>query len=393
MFRLGSEAEALGLHHHALIHHTDASGWPYPAGQCPIRQVVATGESREAWEDRFYRVNGKDFPVEVYASPLRDESGAVEGAVVSFRDISERRELEAARSQLVAILEATPDFVSFADPDGTVRYINRGGREMLGLPGPDAEGAEEGLPPELREGGPAGCYAHPEWARRLVQDEGIPTAIREGQWRGETALVDAGGNEIPVSQVILAHYDESGELARLSTIMRDISEQKRLEEQLEEKATHDLLTGVSNRLRFEQVLSHEIHRSDRDRSPLSLIMFDLDHFKEVNDTCGHAVGDTVLTEVAERVARAIRSADLLARWGGEEFMVLLPETGRTGACNLAEKLRAVVADTPFSEAGHLTMSLGVTQRRPGEAEDPLLSRVDSALYRAKSAGRNRVVYA
>jgi diguanylate cyclase (GGDEF)-like protein/PAS domain S-box-containing protein len=391
MFRLGAESEALGLHHHALIHHTDASGWPYPVEQCPIRQVVATGQSREAWEDRFFRVNGKDFPVEVYASPLRDESGAVEGAVVSFRDISERRALEAARSQLVAILEATPDFVSFADPDGTVRYINRGGREMLDLPG--ADGAEEELPPELREWKQAGCYAHPEWARRLVQDEGIPTAIREGQWRGETALLDAQGNEIPVSQVILAHYDEAGELARLSTIMRDISEQKRLEEQLEEQATHDLLTGVSNRLRFEQVLSHEIHRSDRDRTPLSLIMFDLDHFKEVNDTCGHAVGDTVLTEVAERVARAIRSSDLLARWGGEEFMVLLPETGRTGAYNLAEKLRLVVAETSFPEVGPLTISLGVTQRRPGEAEDPLLSRVDSALYRAKSAGRNRVVYA
>jgi len=387
MLGLSSEAAVLGRQYHSLIHPPDTGA---ADSADPVQEVMANGEPRPPWEDRYVRSDGTTFPVEVYVAPLTDDEGRFAGVVVSFQDISARRELESARSQLVAILEATPDFVSFADPDGTIRYINRGGREMLGLP----VGGEGGpLSPVLGGEQRAGDYAHPEWARRLLRNEALPTAVAEGRWQGESALLNQAGEEIPVSQVILAHYGDAGELVRLSTIMRDISEQKRLEAELEAEATHDPLTGVSNRLRFEQVLAHEIRRSDRDGRPLSLIMFDLDHFKQVNDGHGHAVGDRVLTTVAQRVQEAMRASDLLARWGGEEFMVLLPDTGRAGAQQLAEKLRAVMAEAAFPPVGHLTVSLGVTQRQPLEGEDPLVLRVDEALYRAKAEGRNRVASA
>ncbi|SNR91483.1 GGDEF domain-containing protein [Desulfurobacterium atlanticum] len=155
-------------------------------------------------------------------------------------------------------------------------------------------------------------------------------------------------------------------------------------------ATRDMLTGALNRHKFLEFLSHEFEKSKRFNLPLSLIMFDIDFFKKVNDTYGHDAGDMVLKRVVEIVKNNIRKIDKLVRWGGEEFIILAPNTDVKGAVCLAEKLREEIEKADFGKIGKITASFGVAGMADGDTVDDLLKRVDEALYKAKQKGRNRV---
>lgn len=160
--------------------------------------------------------------------------------------------------------------------------------------------------------------------------------------------------------------------------------------ELERRASHDALTGLWNRHRFEIALDEELDRIARYGSTCALIMLDIDHFKQINDTFGHDVGDRVLTQLGAILGAEIRSPDRAARWGGEEFMILLPETGLTAGAWAAERLRRHVAVSGFEGPERITTSLGVTVCDGQEQRSDLLKRLDDALYRAKQQGRNRV---
>ena len=153
----------------------------------------------------------------------------------------------------------------------------------------------------------------------------------------------------------------------------------------------DKLTGLYNRIQLDKVLNAEIIRSERYNSTFSLIIIDIDHFKLVNDTFGHQTGDRVLLEFAQILKNSVRSADTVGRWGGEEFIVICPETNQEGAEKLAEHLRELVAEHVFTKVGQKTASFGVATYTPGEKEQELISRADEALYEAKNSGRNKVV--
>ncbi len=162
---------------------------------------------------------------------------------------------------------------------------------------------------------------------------------------------------------------------------------------LEQMALTDPLTGLSNRRSIEPQLEGEVSRARRHRVPLSVLLADLDHFKQVNDRHGHSVGDEVLREVARRVETILRREDRAARWGGEEFLILLPETDASRAQIVAEKIRRSIAETPLTVSElsiPLTISLGVAAWHEDSNVDELIRRADQALYRAKACGRNRV---
>ena len=144
---------------------------------------------------------------------------------------------------------------------------------------------------------------------------------------------------------------------------------------------------------LDKTIAREINRATRHRQPLALIMFDLDNFKEVNDTYGHDAGDTVLKEVARIVRGLVRSPDLLGRWGGEEFLIVAPQTDSAQARGLAERLQQAIAAHPFERVGSITASFGVAEYRPPESADTWLKRADEALYSAKQDGRNQVATA
>jgi diguanylate cyclase (GGDEF)-like protein/PAS domain S-box-containing protein len=175
------------------------------------------------------------------------------------------------------------------------------------------------------------------------------------------------------------------------TTNRDITVLKNAEEKLQQLSTTDTLTGAYNRRMFMDALGREMKRASRYGKPFSLLMFDIDHFKVVNDEFGHDVGDRTLIEVVRLSAKAIRESDVLARWGGEEFMVLLPETTMDMALSLSGRLRERISEHEFADIGHLTISIGVAHLDQDDTVDTLLKRVDGAMYVAKESGRNQVV--
>ncbi len=182
---------------------------------------------------------------------------------------------------------------------------------------------------------------------------------------------------------------EALERARDTAELANLELQEALNE-LEQAAGTDRLTGAWNRRRFEEAAQGEMALARRRRDPVSLIVLDLDHFKRVNDTHGHAAGDTVLQGAVEALRGVLRASDRVARWGGEGFLVLAPATPLAGALALAEKARAALAEREHPGVGSVTGSLGVAEHRPGEMLEAWVARADAAVYRAKEGGRNRV---
>lgn len=180
---------------------------------------------------------------------------------------------------------------------------------------------------------------------------------------------------------------------RYEGILINIQVKKDYEMKLMDLATIDRLTGIHNRHFFDNLIEDEMHRSARYDESLSLMIFDLDRFKQVNDTWGHDVGDEVLKLTTKVVADNIRKSDVFARWGGEEFIVLLPHTSRKGAAVLAEKVRSALENTLHPYAGVVTASFGVSEYIKDEPFTDWFKRVDEALFKAKDSGRNCVVVA
>ncbi len=197
-------------------------------------------------------------------------------------------------------------------------------------------------------------------------------------------------------------FNEKHEVTHVIEYARDITDRKTMEEEKERLinklnllSTTDSLTGLLNRRALNDILEHEIDRASRYLTDLSLIICDIDRFKQINDAHGHTAGDLALQTISETFKSVLRKADLLGRYGGDEFMIILPETSLTGAKNLAEKIRAAVADAEFripeGKAIRLSISIGVASCcTPVENIDTLVARADSALYAAKQAGRNMV---
>ncbi|MGE5788083.1 MAG: diguanylate cyclase [Myxococcales bacterium] len=190
-----------------------------------------------------------------------------------------------------------------------------------------------------------------------------------------------------------------GPLARFSQLFDDMAtllttelrSLKETQKEIEQLIATDRLTGVGNRRLFEQQADTECARAKRYGIPVSLILFDVDHFKTINDTYGHQVGDAVLITLTRRVSSRLRDTDALARWGGEEFAILAPCTTTAGAEVLAEKVRAAVDGEDFDVVGKVTVSLGIAQLLPGDTPARWIARADNRLYDAKQAGRNRLM--
>ncbi|WKY44675.1 diguanylate cyclase [Eubacteriaceae bacterium ES2] len=173
-------------------------------------------------------------------------------------------------------------------------------------------------------------------------------------------------------------------------IVINVTEKKKEENRLIEEASRDALTGLYNRAYFNRAFEKEIEHGDRYRSDLSLVIFDLDNFKQINDTYGHQIGDDVLKQTAKIAGDLLRQSDILVRWGGEEFVILMPDTSLASAVAVSERIRKALKAYSHPEAGPVTASFGVTIRCRHEELLPFFTRVDQALYEAKESGRDRV---
>jgi diguanylate cyclase (GGDEF)-like protein len=192
--------------------------------------------------------------------------------------------------------------------------------------------------------------------------------------------------------------DEEGAPQRIIKQAQDITQRKKLERELERQAHTDYLTGLANRRHFLELAEHEVAHAKRYGGALSVAMLDLDHFKKINDTYGHQVGDLVLKELARICQRMLREVDVVGRLGGEEFAILFPETGGNEAYEIVERLREAIANSPVAlDQGRtlqFTASIGIASFIESDLSiDILLNRADKALYEAKTGGRNRIAAA
>jgi len=190
--------------------------------------------------------------------------------------------------------------------------------------------------------------------------------------------------------------DAMDEVERLNVhldhlVMERTHELEEKNKELEILSTTDQLTGIHNRRHAESLLYRQFQHSERYNVPLSVILVDLDWFKNINDTYGHNEGDCVLVSIARSVQQCIRNTDMAARWGGEEFLILAPETDMETCEALAQRLRKEIADQSFELCPQITASFGITEYRQGDTINTLLKRADTALYQAKEQGRNRVI--
>lgn len=286
------------------------------------------------------------------------------------RRVEERTSaLERARAFAENLVDMLPHPVWYKDGSGRLQTCNQAFRDMFRLPENDLT-----MPAQLDA---LDCHTDRDLAVEVSID------------------LDGRSRTIIISKGRLAE-GEAGQFGTIGLIT-DITDRKHMEHQLRKLATTDDLTGTLNRRAFFAAAEQEIERSARYGNPVSVIMFDVDHFKLVNDKHGHAIGDLALRAVTEALRANLRDVDVLGRIGGEEFGVLLPETALAGAMDVAERLRAAVAAIAMelddaSSVLRLTASLGVAERAVDEVRvDRVLARADSALYRSKEQGRNRVV--
>lgn len=315
-------------------------------------------------------------------TPLKDAQGRITHYLSTGKDITARMRIEEERTRLITILEATTDLVLITDLDGKIRYINRAGQTTLGL--------EEKNPSKVSL-----LSLVPEWARTLVLGVGIPTAIREGIWNGESAFVDRQGLEIPVSQIILAHRVPTAEVEYLSIVARDIGDRKAHTAALEFQATHDPLTGLPNRTLFFDRLNHTFLAAQREKVSFALLSIDLNRFKEINDTLGHHFGDLLLQQVGSRLSGSLRLSDTVARIGGDEFALILPGVEIEGGVLAAQKIQKALRPSIQMEGYSVSIgaSIGIALfPEHGTETEILMRRADAAMYAAKQSGNEYMIY-
>jgi len=331
---------------------------------------------------------GEDGLPSRYVSVRTDITAVKEAQHVLERSRDELEQLVQIRSGELAereevlrsITNAAQDAVMMIDSAGRVTYWNPAAEHMFGFAEAEVVGKDLHdliVPERYLE------RAHAGFSRFAASGEG-PAVGRTTTLRAK----HRSGDEFPVD-VSLSAIKLRGQWSAVG-IVRNATERVQTEERLKQLATTDALTGICNRRHFDEVLASEINRAARFSSPLSLILFDIDHFKRVNDTFGHQAGDRVLTQLAVTVGNSIRTVDLFARWGGEEFVVMLPGSDLDAGRLLAEKLRMALEKQPFSDVGQVTCSFGVAEYAPGDNADALIKKVDRCLYHAKASGRNRV---
>ncbi|MFZ2103568.1 MAG: diguanylate cyclase [Oricola sp.] len=360
-----------------------------------IQFMRDTGEARRLGAG----INGKGIPqreiayqapgaggqrfYESVMAPLHRPSGVIQGAVMRIRDITDsksaEKRLRLASLYARSLIEAGLDPLVTISTSGEIMDAN------------EAAVTGTGVPRETLIGSNFSKYfTDPDKA-----DAGYREAFTNGTVRNyPLTMRHVSGRLTEVLYHASVFYVADGGIAGVLAVARDITDRKRAE-QAEELARRDSLTALFNHRTFHELLKEEAARTRRFNRPVSLLMIDIDHFKQVNDNCGHQAGDAILRGLSDLLVRQARAVDHVCRYGGEEFTVILPETDEVVAMQIAERLRAEVQRQRFDIGGGkkigITVSIGVaTHPEQAESPDGLIRAADTAVYAAKRGGRNRV---
>ncbi|MDO9303517.1 MAG: diguanylate cyclase [Anaerolineales bacterium] len=366
--------------------------------------ILDTGQE-EIEVYRMKRKDGSEIWVEDHGHYAHNEQGEILYHEGMLRDITARKQAEEKSLLQSAALEAAANAIAITDKKGLIEWVNPAWVTLTGYSKEEALGQN---PRIIKSGKHDAAFYKNMW----------DTILAGKIWREELVNRRKDGSLYFEEQTITPVLDKQGNVKNFIAIKLDITERRQAEDDLrlakenlevanrelqlafehEQQLAHtDDLTGVNNRRHLFELAEHEFDVSRRYQRPLSVIMFDLDHFKQINDTFGHATGDQMLKRVTQVARAQLRDADLIGRYGGEEFLIVLPVTSAQQAWLLAERIRAGVAalrvETDQSPAA-ITLSLGIAETihaPQDESIENVIRRADEAMYAAKQAGRNRAV--
>lgn len=321
---------------------------------------------------------------------LFDDAGTEIGRIATAINMTEQARAashaiaaERRRRMLVHVTDNLSEPLFFIDPDGRIIYASQATSHVYGYEPEELIGKPSSMLRPMDR-----VEAMSDYMDR-IHKSGSAEVI-------ETEALHRDGHRVEVELRTSPVY-EGNEYLGLAAVAYDMTERRALEAELRRLAGTDQLTGVSNRMGYDKSADHEVKRAERYDHPLTVLVADIDHFKVVNDTFGHAGGDAALVDFARVMCETLRRpVDHIARIGGEEFVALLPETDMQGAIAAAKRIRAAVEASVTEHDGaeiRFTVSIGVSRWQPGEADiSAVVQRADKALYRAKERGRNQVQF-
>lgn len=314
------------------------------------------------------------------AVPIFDEFGEFEGYFGTDKDVTSRKENEYQLKLFGRVFESAMEGITITSADGKIIAVNNAFTHITGYEPEEVLGENPRILKSDRH--------EPEFYSEMWK-----TIAEKGKWEGEIWNRRKSGEAYPEWLSISAIQDDDGYTSHFVAVFHDITEMKRKEELIEHQAYHDALTGLPNRLLLKDRLSHCIKRAQRSGGMSAVLFIDLDNFKVINDSLGHAVGDQVLLEVSQRFRKVVRESDTVARLGGDEFVVLMEEVvDEEDAIQLAERLIRTMTRPVVLEGVELfsSPSIGIAVHpRDGDQAGELIKNADIAMYRAKEQGRNQ----
>ena len=351
-------------------------------------QAVIQSKEPATFEFWTTKADGTRTLFESKKSPICDSNGEVFGILGILADITKQREteeaLKAREAQYRIIAENASDAIWVYNLNqDRFTYLSPAIQDIRGWTVEEAlsEKIENTIAPEFRDMAMKKLSDAKEY---LLQHPDSPRAetleVKQPTRAGEVVWVEVSAK---------LRFNSQNEIEILG-VSRNINDRKRIENEIVYLGYHDQLTGLHNRHYFETIIPKELDRADRYSASLSLLLLDLDHFKTVNDTWGHPIGDDVLRLISKEIENTVRESDIFVRFGGEEFIVMMPQTTMKGALRAAEKIRTAIEKLSHPVAGPQTVSIGVAQRMSNESFRHWYRRTDEALYQAKENGRNRV---
>ncbi len=313
----------------------------------------------------------------------RDEEGRALCFIGTHIDITARKAVEEQLRLTASVFESSQDAIIITDAERRIIKANKAFSDITGYSAAEVRGRNPRL---LKSGRHDDAFYAAMWEE----------INRIGSWQGELWDRRKNGEVYPTLSTISAIYDEQGKVAHYIDISADITHYKQAEEHIRHLAYYDPLTGLPNRALLRNRALQALALMQREEKELALLFIDLDYFKTINDTLGHAVGDELLRGVAHRIQQAVRrETDTVSRLGGDEFLVILPDSDAGGAARTAQKLIAAFG-SPFTIDGHgftVTGSVGISMfPKDGSKFDELLKNADTAMYKAKAWGRNRYYF-
>ncbi|VAX19412.1 diguanylate cyclase/phosphodiesterase (GGDEF & EAL domains) with PAS/PAC sensor(s) [hydrothermal vent metagenome] len=372
------EDEMLGENAHTKFHYLNPDGSPYLYEKCVALNSVSAGLDFFDVEDAFVKQDGTIFPISLTSTCIKKE-GEVTGAVLAFYDITERTRIQEKLQLASMVVNTAIEGVVVTDVDTVIQSVNPAFTHITGYSAKEAIGQKPNMLRSDRH--------DKEFYKKMWE-----AILKTGQWQGEIWNRRKNGEVFPERLSITAIKDSKNNIVKYASVFYDITELKQSEKEVEYKAYHDALTGLPNRQLFQDRLEQAIVRARRADSMLAVLFIDLDDFKNVNDSLGHASGDLLLQGIAVRLVGCAREEDTISRLGGDEFTIIIENIDdEQEAANVAERVIASLSE-PFNYKNdnlYAAVSIGIAvYPANGATLEELIKNADIAMYNVKNKGKN-----